>query len=110
MTDHPNPSGKPPLPTVRAVSPPEAIPVFNCVVMVMRLESGRVQARVANIAASPDVDDLQAEGSSEREVLGQVVNAFKRHVQLWTDGGQPVPWCEIATMPGEQQRLVAVHL
>ncbi len=36
-------------PTVRPVSPPMSVPVYNCVVYVSRNSSGQVQARVANL-------------------------------------------------------------
>ena len=83
------------------------VPVFNCIVIVSpRGPDGKVRARVANLP------EIAAEGSSEREVLQQVVAEFKRIVGARHAAGQEIPWQDppLRPEPAEQQRLIAVHL
>lgn len=92
---------------VRHVSPPESVPVFNCLVLVApRNEAGLVVARAANLAG------FSAEGKSEREALQKFVPAFKTALAAFVAKGEPIPWLDPpeAPRPGEQQRWIAVHL
>ena len=83
------------------------VPVFNCIVIVSPKNSaGRVQACVANLP------EISAEAASERDALQQIVADFKRIVGQRHAAGQPIAWQEppLQPGPGEQQRLIAVHL
>ncbi len=83
------------------------VPVFNCIININpRGADGLVQARVANLP------ELTAEGASEREVLQRLVADFKRIVSERHAAGQPIDWQDppLPPEPGEQQRLVAIHL
>ena len=83
------------------------VPVFNCVVNINpRGADGLVQARVANLP------DIATEGASEREVLQRLVADFKRFVSERHAAGQAIEWQDppLQPEPGEQQRLIAVHL
>ena len=89
-----------------AARKPADIPVFNCIVYVLKDGSGAVRARVANLA------ELQINAGSEREALSKVVAAFKQRVGELVKQGEPIPWIDPPFAPeaGEQTRLIAVHL
>src|SRR5688500_19026143 len=92
---------------VRYVSPPESVPVFNCLVLVApRNSAGVVVVRAANLAG------LCAEAPSEREALQKLVPAFKATLAEYHASGEPIPWLDPPQTPatGEQQRWIAVHL
>lgn len=83
------------------------VPVYNCVVIVSpRDEAGVVRARCATVAG------IDATGRSEREALSQVVAAFKATIARHLAAELPIPWIDPPSQPGpgEQQRLIAVHL
>ena len=83
------------------------VPVFNCIVLVSpKGADGKVRARVANLP------EIAVEGASEREVLQRLVADFKRIVGERHAAGQAIAWQEPphSPQPGEQQRLIAVHL
>lgn len=92
---------------VRHVSPPQDVPVYNCLVLVApRNEAGTIVARAANLAG------LCAEGQSERETLQKLVPAFKAALAAFREQGEAIPWLDPpdAPQPGETQRWIAVHL
>jgi len=83
------------------------VPVFNCIVIVSPKDAaGKVRARVANLP------EIAAEGSSERDVLQQLVSEFKRVVGERHAAAQAIHWQDppLQPQPGDQQRLIAVHL
>ena len=83
----------------------EPIPVFNCVVYVSPVAGG-VRARVANLPG------LECTAASEREALAKIVPAFKQRVAELMQSDTPIPWIEppAPAEPGEQKRLIPVHL
>jgi hypothetical protein len=87
-------------------SPPQNVPVFNCIVHVAPPDSeGIVVARVANLPG------LEGRGKSEREALAQVVTAFKVAMAAKVARGEPVALGEPPPpAAGQTQRLIAVHL
>jgi hypothetical protein len=92
---------------VRHVSPPESVPVFNCLVLVApRNAAGNIVARAANLA------DISSEAPTEREALQKLVPAFKARLAEFHASGEPIPWLDPPHPPaaGEQQRWIAVHL
>jgi hypothetical protein len=92
---------------VRHVSPPESVPVFNCLVLVApRNAASMIVARAANLAG------LSAEAPTEREALQKLVAAFKAMLAEHQASGQQIPWLDPpqAPAPDEQQRWIAVHL
>jgi hypothetical protein len=99
MNDRSNPLN------VNSDSDPIGVPVFNCVVYVSCSEAG-VQARVANL------DGLQFRAANERAALAQIVPAFKQRVAELLQAGEPIPWVDPIPplQPGEEQRLIPVHL
>lgn len=86
-------------------NPDAPVPAFTCLVYVSQ-DSGQVSARVANLAG------IQASGSSERDVLGKIVPAFKRRVAELMSSGEEIPWINPPEpmRDGEQRRIVPVHL
>lgn len=104
VTDQPKPSDAP---RVKKLGPPSEVPVFNCVALVSpRGSDGIVHARAANVS------DLRTSGATEREALQHLVGAFKIIVAQSLAEGRPVPLLSHphSPEPGEQQRLIAVHL
>ncbi len=99
MTEQPQPSKS--LPTVSA-----NVPVFNCVVHVLRDASGNVSARVANLP------DLVCTGSTERDALAKIVREFKLYLKQLADSGTAIPWVDPPSPrePNEQSRFIPVHL
>ena len=83
-----------------------SVPVFNCIVYVSPATSGGVQAHVANLAG------LEVSAASEREALGKLVAAFKARVAELMQQQAEIPWIEPPPPPGpgEQERLIPVHL
>ena len=88
-----------------SATPPQDVPVFDCVVYVARDEAGTIHARVANLSG------LVEEAASEREALEKLVRRFKAQVAQLVQSGTPVPWIE-PTPPraDEQTRYIPVHL
>jgi len=84
---------------------PANVPVFACHVFVTCGE-GAVTARVANLAG------IELTAANERMALAKIVATFKQQVAARLEQGQPIPWLDpIADIrPGEQPRLIAVHL
>ena len=82
------------------------VPVFNCLVYVLRDPAGGVRARVANLAG------FECTAASEREALGKLVAAFKQRISELTQTQQSIPWIDPPppVESGEQQRFIAVHL
>lgn len=95
-----------PKPNKQLQSITSSVPVFNCIVYVLRDSSGSVSGRVANLP------DLEFTASTERDLLGKIVKEFKRVVLEYSKSANGVPWIEppIAKEPNEQTRLIPVHL
>ena len=92
---------------VRPIGPPEAVPVYNCVVIVSpRNAAGFVVARVATLP------DVVGEGDSERQALQKIVAEFKARLIRHRASGEAIPWLDPPQTPraGEQCRWIAVHL
>lgn len=93
---------------IRPLGPAESIPVYNCHVLVgpAPADASQVRARVANL------EGIEVLAESERSALRQVVAAFKSQLTELAEKDQPIPWREppLAIQPGEQARLIAVHL
>ena len=85
--------------------PPRDVPVFSCLVYVSKHADG-LHARVANLA------EISATGRSEREVLGEIVRAFKQHVNDHLAKEGQIPWLDpvLPLAAQEQKRLIPVHL
>ena len=85
----------------------DSVPVFSCSVILRRdATSGRISARVANLAG------ITAEGNAERELLILLTQRFKVLVQECLQHNRDIPWLDPPETPllGEQQRFVPVHL
>ena len=92
---------------VRLVGEPQAVPVFNCRVIVSPRDSeGNITARAA------ELEGLTAVGSLEREAIQKLVTAFKAHVAAIVKAGGEIPWRRPgdALQPGEKEFFVGVHL
>lgn len=81
------------------------VPAFTCLVYISQ-DSGQVSARVANLAG------IEASGSSERDVLGKIVPAFKKRVAELIRDDKEIPWIDPPepVRDNEQKRIVPVHL
>ena len=90
----------------RALSAPESVPVFSCVVYISPARVGGVHARVANLYG------IEATAANEREALAKVVPLFKQRIAELMGSGKEIPWLEppAEIAPEEQERLVPVHL
>ena len=99
MPEHSPPSKS--LPTVSA-----NVPVFNCVVHVLRDASGNVSARVANLP------NLVCTGATERDALAKIVKEFKQYLKQLADTGTAIPWVDPPSPKeaSEQSRFIPVHL
>ena len=107
MADPHSHTGEPDKSRVRALGPPEEIPVFNCVVLIGPSEPPHaVRARVANL------DGIEFFGRNEREALRQLIPAFKQRLTESRQQGVTIPWIDPprSAEPHEQVRLIAVHL
>jgi len=89
---------------LKAVSDPIAVPVFQCHVLVSRVE-GRVIARCANLA------DLKVEAADERSALREMVSQFKAKVSEY-ERQEDIPWLDPISPADESEsvRFLAVHL
>ena len=98
-----------PLPITGDAKPP--VPVFACLVYVCHDADGRVSGRVVNLAGA-DAGPIEASGSSERDVLGQLTREFKARVFALHEAGQAIPWIDPPPPPeeNEQTRSIPVHL
>jgi hypothetical protein len=92
-------------PKLDITSPDAPVPAFTCLVYISS-DGGQVTARVANLGG------IEATGSSERDVLGKIVPAFKERVAELISGGEEIPWIDPPEPPraGEQKRIVPAHL
>jgi len=91
---------------VKLIGTPQAVPVFNCRVIVSpRNAAGRTAARAAELA------DLAAEGETEREALQKLVAAFKARMAAHVAAGEEIPWVRPGQAPaaGEKELYIAVH-
>jgi hypothetical protein len=94
-------------PHVRFIGEPQAIPVFNCRVIVTPHDAaGKVVARAAELPG------LCATADSQREALQQLVKSFKAKMAAHMAAGDEIPWVRAGDQPqpGEQEYFVAVHL
>ena len=93
------------MPSIRPISAPMDVPVFNVVIYVSHVD-GKVLARVANLP------DIEFSASSEPMALKQTITHVKQLLAKWHGAGETIPW--IAPIPavkdGEQERHVPVHL
>ena len=82
------------------------VPVFRCVVYIRKLESGQVEATVANLA------DLKIVAGSERSALMKIVPAFKQRVVAHKQKGEAIPLIDPPTPieADQDQRVVPIHL
>ena len=82
------------------------IPVFNCIVHVLRDSTGNVSARVANLPG------IVCTASTERDALSKIVKAFKHAVQELSEKNSVIPWIDPPSSkgPNEQTRFIPVHL
>lgn len=82
------------------------IPVFNCIVHVLRDSDGTVSARVANLPG------IVCRASTERDVLSKIVKEFKQMVKELSEKGSAIPWIDPPSSkgPNEQTRFIPVHL
>jgi len=83
-----------------------SVPVFNCIVHVLRDGGGSVTARCANLP------NLSYTAATEREVLSKVVTEFKRRTREQYEDGTAIEWIEPPSpkTAEEQTRLIPVHL
>ena len=97
---------KKPHPQVRALGPPQSVPVFNCHVYVSpRDASGSVSARCVNLP------EVSASGATVREALAAIVAAFKKATAAYLGRGEAIPFVPPPPkVPGESERLLPVHL
>lgn len=96
---------RPPLPLDEA-SKRADVPTFRCLVYLARTESGGVKARVANLPG------IECRVANEREALAAIVPLFKQRIIEWLASETPIPWIEPSEplAPGEQKRMIPVHL
>lgn len=88
-------------------STPDAVPVFNCIVIVgVEPETGRIAGRSANLP------DIMVTGTSEREVLMAITRRFKAVIQQHLSENEAIPWKNPPDAPGpnESERFIPVHL
>ncbi len=92
------------IPDLRTVV--SSVPVYNCIVHVLRDSDGNVTGRVANLP------DLIFTATTERDLLAKIVKEFKRVVREYSQSDSGIPWIEppSAKSPSEQTRLIPVHL
>ena len=64
------------LPEVKIVSPPESVPVYNCIVYLKNREDGVSVGEIVNLDPSKEIT-TRFEGPSERDILRQAVASFK---------------------------------
>ena len=81
-------------------------PAFGCVVYVRRTETGRTVGRVANL------NGLELEAASERDVLAGLVQAAKRVLAQHVELGEEIPWVDppAEKQSDEQKRFLPLHL
>ncbi len=93
-------------PSIRLSTVPSNVPVFNCIVHVLRDSSGNVVGRVANLS------DLVCTAATERDVLAKVVKEFKQRLTQVKSEGKAILWIEPPSPKeaNEQTRLIPVHL
>jgi hypothetical protein len=100
MAEHDNPR-------VKLIGEPQAVPVFNCRVIVSpRDTNGKIIARAAELA------NLSVVADADREALQKLVAAFKTRMAAHVAAGEEIPWVRPGEkpQPGEKELFVAVHL
>ena len=95
-----------PIPPLAGDQASTGVPTFACIVYLEDKVAGGVHGRVANL------EGVEADGTSERDVLAKIVPAFKALVSDALAQGDPIPWIEPPAEPGdgERKRFVPVHL
>jgi len=101
-----NPPRREPTAQLPIVDSSGGVPVFDCRVLLSKLEDGRVEGRVANLAG------IAATANTERDLLRKLVDQFKKTLLETTERGEPIPWIDPPEAPrlGESQRWIPVHL
>ena len=92
---------------VRFVGEPQAVPVFNCRVIVSPPDAaGLVMAR------SAELEGLSVTAASQREALQKLVAAFKTRIAEYVARQEEIPWIRPGekAQAGEQELFIAVHL
>lgn len=98
---------EPSTPKVRLVGEPQAVPVYNCRVIVSPPnDAGLVAARAAELAG------LSVTAASQREALQKLVAAFKARMAEHVAKQEEIPWIRPGekVQPGEHELFIAVHL
>ena len=100
MSSDSNPIGQ------RLPTAPSSVPVFNCIVHVLRDAQGNVHGRVANLP------DLACTAATERDLLAKIVKEFKRVIREYSENDSLIPWVDPPKVKdqNEQTRLIPVHL
>lgn len=82
------------------------VPVFTCVVHLLRNEDGTVHGRVANLP------ELVCLSSSERDTMAKIVKEFKQRIGKMVESGSAIPWIEPPSPKSAEEvtRLIPVHL
>jgi hypothetical protein len=94
-------------PKVRFVGEAQAVPVFNCrVIVAPPNDAGLVVARAA------ELEGLSVSAQSQREALQKLVAAFKARMAEHVAKQEEIPWIRPGdkAQPGEQELFIAVHL
>lgn len=91
---------------VKIVGEPESVLVFNCPVIISRLDTGEIHGQVANL------DGIESTAATEREVLQTIVNQFKKEMGKYIKVKQEPPWLEKprTPLPDQVERMIPVHL
>ena len=87
-------------------TPPTDVPVFDCLVYVIRQADGSVRARLANLVG------FEVTAASEGAAFAKLIPDLRRRLAEYLESPDPIPWLkEPAPLePGEQRRFVPVHL
>ena len=93
-------------PRINVVGPAESIPVYNCPIIISRLDNGQLHGQVASL------DGIESQATTEREVLEQIVSQFKKAIGRYLQAGVEIPWVDPARAPvsGQVERHIPVHL
>ena len=97
----------PPSARLPVVTPGASVPVYDCRVLFSGPDDdGLLHGRVTNLPG------LSATARTERDLLTNLVKAFKEAVVFYRTAGEDVPWITEPDHPqqGEQQRWIPVHL
>jgi predicted RNase H-like HicB family nuclease len=93
--------------TLLPVTDDGSVPGYDChVILSPPNEQGQILARAASLPG------VTAQGSTERDVLRNIVTVFKAKLIECRDAELAIPWAEQAELPGlgEFERWIPVHL